>query len=302
MKKIFLPAALLTTLVLTACSSMPKTTSLLEQTRMEYQAAQNNPNVSTLAPLEMRQATVAMDDANTAAKNDENSEKIDRLAYLAKQKIGLAQELTKQKMAEASVAAAAQTRDQIRLDQRTNEADQAKAQAERARLAAQIAQAEASDAQKRSMDEQAKANEMQSRNAALEAQLADLKAKTTERGIIITLGDVLFGIDQAKLTPEGMRTTQKLADVLQSNMQRTVLVEGYTDNTGSKAHNQDLSERRASAVRSALVLMGVARDRIATRGYGEAYPAAENDTAQNRQLNRRVEIVLSDASGKTIPR
>lgn len=309
MKKIFLPAALLTTLVLAACSSMPKTTSLLEQTRMEYQAAQNNPNVSTLAPLEMSQATVAMNDANTAAKNDENSEKIDRLAYLAKQKIGLAQELTKQKMAEASVAAAAQTRDQIRLDQRTSEAnqaklqaDQAKAQAEQARLAAQIAQAEASDAQKRIMDEQAKANEIQNRNAALEAQLAELKAKTTERGIIITLGDVLFGIDQAKLTPDGMRTTQKLADVLQSNMQRTVLVEGYTDNTGSKAHNQDLSERRAAAVRSALVLMGVARDRIAIRGYGEAYPAAENDTAQNRQLNRRVEIVLSDASGKTISR
>ncbi|MBC3919991.1 OmpA family protein [Undibacterium sp. CY18W] len=309
MKKIFLPAALLTTLVLAACSSMPKTTSLLEQTRMEYQAAQNNPNVSTLAPLEMSQATVAMNDANTAAKNDENSEKIDRLAYLAKQKIGLAQELTKQKMAEASAAAAAQTRDQIRLDQRTSEAnqaklqaDQAKAQAEQARLAAQIAQAEASDAQKRIMDEQAKANEIQNRNAALEAQLAELKAKTTERGIIITLGDVLFGIDQAKLTPDGMRTTQKLADVLQSNMQRTVLVEGYTDNTGSKAHNQDLSERRAAAVRSALVLMGVSRDRVAIRGYGESYPAAENDTAQNRQLNRRVEIVLSDASGKTIPR
>ncbi|MFZ6766364.1 OmpA family protein [Undibacterium sp. Di26W] len=302
MKKIFLPAALLTTLVLAACSSMPKTTSLLDQTRMDYQAAQNNPNIITLAPLEMRQATVAMDDANTAAKNDESSEKIDRLAYLAKQKIGVAQELTKQKMAEASVAAAAKTRDQIRLDQRTNEADQAKAQAEQARLAAQIAQAEASDAQKRSLDEQAKANEIQGRNAALEAQLADLKAKTTERGIIITLGDVLFGIDQAKLTPEGMRTTQKLADVLQSNMQRTVLVEGYTDNTGSKAHNQDLSERRAGAVRSALVLMGVARDRIATRGYGEAYPAAENDSAQNRQLNRRVEIVLSDANGKTTPR
>ncbi|MFZ6658146.1 OmpA family protein [Undibacterium sp. TJN19] len=304
-KKIFTPAALLLAMVLTACSTMPKSTSLLDQTRMDYQSAQNNPNTLSMAPLEMQQATAAMNDANNAAKNNESSETIDKLAYLAKQKIGVAQELTKQKMAEASVANAAKIRDQMRLEQRTNEADQAKAQAEQAKLAAQIAQAEASDAQKRAMEEQRKAQEeqarnqeAQSRNAALEAQLADLKAQTTERGIIITLGDVLFGVDQAKLTPNGMRTTQKLADILNGNMQRTVLVEGYTDNTGSAPHNQDLSERRASAVRSALQLMGIAPERISIRGYGEKYPVAPNDNAQNRQLNRRVEIVLSDANGK----
>ena len=99
-----------------------------------------------------------------------------------------------------------------------------------------------------------------------------------------------------------MRTVQKLATVLQNNMQRTVLVEGHTDNTGSQAHNQDLSERRANAVRSALVLMGVSRDRIETKGLGEAFPVAENNTAQNRQLNRRVEIILSDVNGKILPR
>lgn len=308
-KKIFTPALLLTVMLLAACSTTPKTTSLLDQTRMDYQAAQNNPNVLSLAPLEMRQAGVAMDDANNAAKDNESSEKIDRLAYLAKQKIATAQELSKQKLAEASVADAAKARDQIRLEQRTNEADkakmqadQAKAQAEQARLAAQIAQGEAGDAQRKAAEEQARALEMQNRNAALEAQLADLQAKTTTRGIVITLGDVLFGVDQSKLNPDGMRTVQKLATVLQNNMQRTVLIEGHTDNTGTQAHNQDLSERRAGAVRSALVLMGVSRDRIETKGYGETFPVTENNTAQNRQLNRRVEIILSDVNGKVLPR
>ncbi|BBB59042.1 membrane protein [Undibacterium sp. KW1] len=308
-KKIFAPVMLMTAMVLSACSTVPKTTSLLDQTRMDYQAAQNNPNVQTLAPLEMRQADVAMNDANNAAKDNESSEKIDRLAYLAKQKIGIAQELAKQKQAEAAVADAAKARDQIRLEQRTNEADkakmqadQAKVQADQARLAAQVAQGEASEAQRRAQEEQAKALEMQNRNAALESQLADLQAKTTVRGIVITLGDVLFGVDQSKLNPDGMRTVQKLATVLQNNMQRTVLVEGHTDNTGSHAHNQDLSERRANAVRSALVLMGVSRDRIETKGYGETFPVAENNTAQNRQFNRRVEIILSDANGKILPR
>jgi outer membrane protein OmpA-like peptidoglycan-associated protein len=79
-----------------------------------------------------------------------------------------------------------------------------------------------------------------------------------------------------------------------------VLVEGFTDSTGSAAHNQELSERRASAVASALTEMGVGRERVAMRGYGEAYPVAPNDTAGNKQLNRRVEIVLSN-EGVAIP-
>jgi outer membrane protein OmpA-like peptidoglycan-associated protein len=76
------------------------------------------------------------------------------------------------------------------------------------------------------------------------------------------------------------------------------LIEGYTDSTGTAPHNQDLSERRAGAVRNALQDMGVAGARVAARGYGQTNPVAANDTAQNRQLNRRVEILLSDDGGK----
>ncbi len=140
------------------------------------------------------------------------------------------------------------------------------------------------------------------RAAQLEAQLAELAAKKTARGIIITLGDVLFGTDLSRLTPDGMRSARKLADVLQQNPQRKVLIEGFADSTGGADYNQGLSERRAGAVRTALLDLGVARERIDMRGYGEAFPVAANDSAASRQLNRRVEIVLSDDSGKLMAR
>ena len=171
------------------------------------------------------------------------------------------------------------------------EAETAKAQALAAQRQAQMAQDEAAAAQRNTQDAKARATQ-------LEAQLAELAAKQTARGMVITLGDVLFGTDKSRLTAEGMRTAQKLANVLQENPQRTVLVEGFTDSTGGEAYNQALSERRAGAVQTALVELGVSRERVAMRGYGKAYPVASNDTAANRQLNRRVEIVLSDETGK----
>ncbi|MCX7173378.1 MAG: OmpA family protein [Proteobacteria bacterium] len=310
MKKLPLtPILLAIAAIVGACSSMPNTTSLLDQTRSDYRAAQSNPGVANYAPLEMKQADAAMAQANAAASNNDTADKIDKLAYLAKQKIALTQEVVKQKTAEASVTSAAKERDQIRLDQRTNEANQAKANAEQSKMTAHMALTEAAAAQRKTRDAQDAAAdaqratlEAQARATQLEAQLADMTAKQTERGMVITLGDVLFGTDMARINPEGMRTAQKLAAFMQQYPQRTVLVEGFTDSTGTAPHNQELSERRATAVRSALQELGVGRERIAIRGYGESYPIASNNTAENRQLNRRVEIVLSDASGKVIQR
>jgi outer membrane protein OmpA-like peptidoglycan-associated protein len=306
MKNIHYTGALLVIAALIgACSSLPKTTSLLDQTRSEYVAAQNNPRVAHYAPLEMQQAGVALEQANAAARRDDSTEQIDKLAYLAKQKIALAQEAGKQKAAEADVQSAGRERDRVRLDQRTAEADQARSSAEQSRQDALLAEEDAAKAERQTMlargdaaDAQRRTVAAQARTATLEAQLADLAAKQTERGLVITLGDVLFGTDQTKLTPEGVDTLKKLAAVLEQYPQRTVLIEGFTDSTGSAAHNQELSERRASAVRSALQEMGVTRDRVAMRGYGEKYPVAANDTKQNRQLNRRVEIVISNGDGQ----
>lgn len=297
--------ALAVAMLVGACSSVPNSTSLLEQTRSDFRVAQNDPQVATYAPLELKQATEALAQANAAANDKDSAEQIDKLAYVAKQKIALTQEIAKRKTAEADVANAGQERDQMRLAQRTNEANIAKNSAEQSQAAAQTAQAQALAAQRQTLMAQDQAaaaqrntQDAKARATQLEAQLADLAAKQTARGMVITLGDVLFGTDLSRLNAEGMRTAQKLAKVLQENPQRTVMVEGFTDSVGAASYNQALSERRAGAVQASLLELGVARERIAIRGYGESHPVAANDTAPNRQLNRRVEIVLSDDTGK----
>lgn len=289
------PVLLAIAVLLGACSSLPTSTPQLDLARTDYSTAQGSPTVARYAQLELKQAGEALEQANAAAVHNDSLERIDSLAYIARQKVALTQEVTKQRMAEAEVTQTGKERDQMRLDQRTREANQAQASAQQAQLAAQAAQADAAQAQR-------KTQEAQDRTAQLEAQLSELAAKKTARGLVITLGDVLFGTDLARLNADGMRTAQRLATVLQENPLRTVLVEGFADSTGTAAHNQDLSERRANAVRGALLEAGVARDRVSIRGYGEAFPVAANDTLANRQLNRRVEIILSDDSGKTVAR
>lgn len=298
MKKFTLyPSLLLSAMLVIGCSSMPKTNSILEQARSDYQTAQINTEVVAFAPLELKQAGDALALANTAFNDKEKASEVDKLAYLAKQKIATAREVAKQKAAEKSVIAAGKIRDEMRLDQRTNEADRAKAAAEAAEAKAKLAQADAQAAQRSAEDARRSTMEAQERARQLEAQLRDLAAKQTERGLVMTLGDVLFGVNQANLTPAGMNTAQKLASFMKQYPQRKVMVEGFTDSTGSSAYNQDLSDRRSQSVANALLGMGVERERISSRGYGEAYPVAGNDSGANRQMNRRVEIVISDDQG-----
>ncbi|MGZ8288735.1 MAG: OmpA family protein [Telluria sp.] len=301
MKHHLLKSAILAgAVMLSACSSVPLTTPILDQARGDFVAANNDPRVSSYAPLEFKQASDALDQANAAAAKNESLETVDKLAYIAKQKIATAQEVAKQKAAEADIAAAGQQRDQVRLEARTAEAERARADAARAQAQAQAAQAQTADAQRQTAEAEAAARDAMARATQMEAMMAELQAKKTERGMIITIGDVLFATNQATLTPAGVATLRKLSEVLVQNPQRTVLVEGFTDSTGSAAHNQALSERRANSVRDALLGMGVDRARVAVRAYGEAHPVASNNTAGDRQLNRRVEIVLSN-DGNPIP-
>ena len=292
------PILLAIAILLGACSTVPRTTAQLDQTRIDFAAAQNNPNVARFASSEMQQAGAAMIDANAAAKNDDSADKIDKLAAIAQQRIVVAQELATQRSVAAEAARSAKERDQMRLDQRTNEANQARSDAAQSQLTAEVAAGIAADADRKRLEAQRMTADAQAHAAQLQAQLDDLAAKKTDRGMVITMGDVLFATDQARLNPAGMRDAQKLADVLQQNPLRSVLVEGFTDSTGNMPHNQELSERRASAVRTALTGMGIAGDRVTMKGYGPAYPVAANDSSSNRQLNRRVEIVLSDDNGK----
>ncbi|WP_325733247.1 OmpA family protein [Geminicoccus sp.] len=129
----------------------------------------------------------------------------------------------------------------------------------------------------------------------LEQRLAELQAERTDRGLVVGLaGDVLFAVDQATLSPGGLREVDRVASALRDFPQATAIIEGHTDSTGSDDHNLSLSERRADAVRAELVAAGIDPARLVARGLGETYPKAPNDTAAGRQQNRRVEVVIQE--------
>jgi outer membrane protein OmpA-like peptidoglycan-associated protein len=267
-----IPQLLITASLLVACASTQQQNSALDEVRSQYNIAQADPQVTSLASIELQRAGEALGNANQAWEHSEKSDEVNELAHIAKEKIDIAQNVAKQKAAEASIADAAKQRDQLIIDKRTKDADRAAAAA----------------------------HEAQDRARLLEAQLRELAAKKTDRGMVVTLNDVLFNTNQSELNPGGIRTVQKLADILTQNPDRTILVEGFTDSTGSANYNLDLSTRRANAVRDALMGMGITSNRIVARGLGKEFPVAGNRTASGRQLNRRVEIIFPNEAGNSV--
>jgi outer membrane protein OmpA-like peptidoglycan-associated protein/predicted small secreted protein len=132
---------------------------------------------------------------------------------------------------------------------------------------------------------------------AQDAQMASLTREQAERGLVMTLNDVVFEPAQAKLNASANRTLLKLVQFLQLNPRRIVRVEGYADNQGTQAQNLQLSIDRAQAVANVMEDLGVDKQRIQVQGFGEAYPLAENASRRGREQNRRVEIVFSDEQG-----
>lgn len=307
--------------MLVACGTAPKH-PVLEEARSGYNTAQSDPDVTKLAALELQEAGKALQDAERAHAKGEDKEVVDHLALVAKQRVLIAQEIAKQKTTEAEVANANLEREKVRLEMRTAEAEAAKQQAaaaeaatqrlneqlaaakdeserERLRLEAQAAEAkrQAELAQQSSTQKEAELEAINAKLKQMETELNELNAKKTERGMVITLGDVLFDTNKAQLKAGGIRSLEKLAAFFNEYPERKALIEGFTDSTGDEDYNQQLSEQRANAVRTALVEMGIGAERLSTRGYGENFAVAGNDTAAGRQMNRRVEIVLSDDQG-----
>src|SRR2546425_792318 len=132
----------------------------------------------------------------------------------------------------------------------------------------------------------------QAKTAALTKELSDLKGQQTDRGLVLTVGDVLFAAGKADVAPGGQRSIDKLAEFLTKYPRRKVLIEGHTDNIGNENFNIKLSQQRADAVRALLVARGIAPERITTRGYGPKFPIVDNDTPAGRQQNRRVEVLV----------
>lgn len=143
---------------------------------------------------------------------------------------------------------------------------------------------------------------LDARDAQIKQLQASLNAKQTERGTMVTFGDVLFDFNKSDLKSSGLVDINKLAQFLQENSDRKVIVEGYTDSSGSASYNQSLSERRANSVRMALVKMGVSPERIVAQGYGKEYPVADNTSNSGRAQNRRVEVTISNDNQPVAPR
>ncbi len=156
------------------------------------------------------------------------------------------------------------------------------------------AQAQAANAQNQAASAQAQAAASDAYAASLARQLAALEALKTDRGLVITLGDVLFEFNRADVKPSAQARLGQLADFLKEYPDRRVSIEGHTDNIGSVNYNVELSKRRADAIKAELVARGISPDRIATIGYGKDFPVAANDTDTNRAINRRVEVVIAN--------
>ncbi|HZO21127.1 MAG TPA: OmpA family protein [Steroidobacteraceae bacterium] len=278
-------------LLLAACATPPQRNEQVEQARSEIDTLSQDPLAQQAAAHDLDAARVSLQQADAAFQQRQPPAIVDHLAYLARRHAEAGEARVAQAHAQQEMARAQDERNHILLSSREREAQNAQAQAQSAQAQAQSAQAEAQNARNQALA-------AQQQLADAQRQLQDLQAKKTDRGMVVTLSDVLFDTGQATLKPGASLALDRLAGYLKSNPQTRVIIEGHTDSRGSDDYNQGLSERRAQAVAMELESRGVPEDQYRTRGLGKSYPVASNDTAAGRQQNRRVEIVFSDASGR----
>lgn len=223
----------------------------------------------------------------------------DHNVYLTDRLIKIAEAEGLASYAEGRGKELAQERESLLLTARTREADTASAVAEAQRRAAELAREDAAMARSDAEMARTDADIANLQLDAMRMRLADLEAKQTERGLVVTLGDVLFEVDRAELKPGAQRSLKELVQVLIESPSAMVAIEGHTDSTGARAHNDSLSQRRAESVRGFLVGQGIGQARITARGMGQDYPVASNGDAAGRQQNRRVELVIQDRPAQT---
>jgi outer membrane protein OmpA-like peptidoglycan-associated protein len=246
-------------LALAACATTPQSNVMLEQARAAVVSAQTNPQVAGEAKADLTTAQEALAQGDALLKAGKPVADVDHEAYVAERFALAAQKGAELDTSRKAIADADSRRTAVLLVAREDEA--------------------------------ARANE---KSRELEASLADLKASKTDRGVVVTLGDVLFETGRADLKSGSRQTLDKLTTFLQAYPKRNVQIEGFTDSVGGDDYNQGLSERRADSVRDALTSMGIARDRILTKGLGKGSPVGDNATAAGRQQNRRVEVLILD--------
>jgi len=251
------------------CASAPQSTEELETARAVVPQVESSPRAG-VAATNISEARKALDRANQLAEKHGKADEITYEATVAARNAQIANEKILTAMARDEIDKGTAERQTVLADARAHEAER------------NAQQAQAATAQAK----------------ALEQELADLKGKKTDRGVVVTLGDVLFDTGKATLKPGAYTTIDRLATVLKEDASRKVMIEGHTDNVGSDEYNQGLSQRRAQSVQAALFERGVAASQISTLGKGETTPVASNDNAAGRQQNRRVELVFQEDRSK----
>ncbi len=298
--------------LLAGCATAPKSPEGAANVRQQLSQLQADPQLAVLAPL-------AIKDAEQAVALAEQPEKDTMLAahrvVMAERKVTMASTQAQTRKLELQRVELSQRRDDVRLTARTREAASARADASSARADASGARSEAEQARQlaqqaakredmamseaASARDDARAARLQADKSAaissdLQAQIDELNARPTDRGLVVTLGDVLFDTAQANLKSVSSNHLVKLGQFLNKHPERTALIEGHTDSVGSAASNVLLSQRRAEAVKAFLVAQGIAASRLQASGKGQDMPLASNNNAEGRSQNRRVEVIIAN--------
>ncbi len=287
---------LLSCMILSGCAGVPPHNMNLDQAKSDYVYASQNGYVKQAAPEQLRKAAIAIARSEALLNNGAPESEVDHYAYMAKQRIAIANQKAKADAIQEKIKLAGAQRDKMMLDSGQQKIDLLSDEvAKQKKDAATIQEKErlAKSEQDKSILEG-----KQQKIDRLSEELSNLKIRKTRRGLVLTLGSVLFDPNKATLKRGSMRNIEKIARFMNENSKRNVMVEGYTDSTGGSDYNQRLSRRRADSVREALINDGVNPRRIVRKGYGSDYAVASNKTAEGRQQNRRVEIVFSGANGR----
>jgi outer membrane protein OmpA-like peptidoglycan-associated protein len=272
---------------LSGCASAPRQDTQLDAARVAVSTAHADPQVIGDARDELARSDAALALADSLLASGKPMADVDRQAHIAQSFAQAAQAHGSLNASTAAIADLDNRRNAVLLRARERDVARADVVAERKTLEAQDANQEAAN----SLLSAAVATQ---RADSLDAQLADLKATHTDRGLVVTIGDVEFASGRSELRVGSQHSIDGLVAFLTANPERTVRIEGFTDSVGSDDYNQSLSDRRASAVGDALARGGIQRERIQSEGFGKNRPVAANDTADGRQQNRRVEVIISD--------
>lgn len=263
-------------LVLASCAMAPSAPQGADQVRGKLTTLQNDPDLAERARVEIREAEAAVVVAEQAVPEDEKALGEHRV-FMADRTVAIAEAKATTRYAEDQRLRLGEERDAARLRARTLEVGKARDEASRARNSEQAAETLAAQQQ-----------------AEYQRQIEALQAEITERGVVLTLGDVLFATGSADLQGGASGNLNKLVSFLNEYPERRVQIEGHTDNVGGVELNQGLSQRRADSVRNYLAQQGIDSGRLTASGIGMDRPVANNDTATGRQQNRRVEIIIDN--------